>query len=281
VAVWAVIDSRVRDVRAYRPLRPFQRALGKIHAGQRVGVLHRRGEYDITGVHGLCAIRSPERPSSVLADEFASLFVPMLVRQDWPDRRAELVHEAGVAAVVDLTEHPSRGKVYTASAWADGRDSIRELLSGPSKQRDPELRRRVLEGILGGALSSRPLDDDRVRLAGVTERHWTVGDRPAVVAVQNPGDRPLVLKLRIGTSPESAGTSVSVFVDDGQKTAEHVFEGGSSRPVPISPVPAGGSRLFLVWSATPQTAAGHPEKRGIRLKGTRFRPRDLRQVAAR
>lgn len=275
VPVVAVADSRIRDVRAYRPLRPFETALGMIRDGERVGVLHRRRSFDIADVHGLCGVYSEDRPSSVLADAFESLFVPLVVRETWPDPRPRLVHDAGVAAVVDLTERGAGAAVYSASAWAKARDTLRELLADPARRRDSELRRRVLDGILDGALRSRPLDDDRVRVAGVTERRWTVGDQPAAVAVQNPGERPLAIKLRIGTSPESAGTLVAVFVDDGQATAEHLFAGGSSRPVPIPPVPAGEARLFLVWSESPEMAAAHPDNLKIRLKGTRFRPRDL------
>ncbi|MCP4200401.1 MAG: hypothetical protein GY769_00515 [bacterium] len=278
VPIWAVLDSRVKDVRAYRPLRPFQEALGRIRAGQRVGVLHRQRRFAVWVVHGLATSDFAGRRSAMLAEEFASLFVPIAVKNEQPDQLARRVRGAGVAVVLDLTEEGSEAEVYDALAWADANDPGGELLlklPGLNKKRDPELRQRVLTAILDGTLRSRSLGDDRVRLASVTEDRWTVGDRPAVVVVQNSGKRALRVKLRIGTGAQSAGTQVPVFVDDGQEVVEHPLEGGSAPLVPLSLVPAGASRLFLVWREIPGTsAAGRPGRLGIRLNEARLRPRD-------
>lgn len=81
---------------------------------------------------------------------------------------------------------------------------------------------------------------------GLTSDRWTLGGRPAAIAVRNPGDAPMELQLEVSCgASKPKDLPVTAIVDDGETSKKLEFKGPSTKQVSVS-VPASSEKLFII-----------------------------------
>ena len=155
-------------------------------------------------------------------------------------------------------------------------DFTRAMIHLLGKQ-DPALRERLGAAIIVASrrtgeklpVVSRLLGE-RMLAVGLTVDAWTEGDDPAALLVSNPGEeafRPVVhLTCVVGKAMQ--GKPMVVYIEDGAEVRSELFERTQERAVALSPVPAGGRRLYIITTDRTQVSGGAGDKRrlGVRVR---------------
>ena len=155
-------------------------------------------------------------------------------------------------------------------------DFTQALISLLGKQ-DPALRERLGQAIITASrrtgeqlpVVSRLLGE-RVLAVGLTVDSWTQGEDPAALLVSNPGSAPMrpVVRLTCVTGKALQGKPMVVYIEDGEAVTSELFKVTQERAVALSPVPAGGRRLYIIATDRTQIAVGAGDSRrlGVRVR---------------
>ncbi len=197
------------------------------------------------------------------------------VVEDGLDHREVVFDQAGSKTVV-LSAVPAGGAalylVGCDETWSPGEgddrklgvmvDGLQRSLSGTleSLLASPHVKTRAwAQSAVSDHDEKIPLEDERAVAVGLSGDHWTLDGEPAGLVIQNPDeDRVLVLDLNLTCHASPAELPVTAVVEDGEDKKEVRFQEAGSRLVTLAPVPAGGSRLFIVstdktWSPGTET----------------------------
>ena len=144
-------------------------------------------------------------------------------------------------------------------------------------KKDPALRERLAHAIVEASrrtgeqipVVSRLLGE-RVLAVGLTIDAWTEGEDPAALLVSNPGEAAIrpVVRLTCVTGKVLQGKPMVVYIEDGEAVRSELFKRTQERAVALSPVPAGGRRLYIITTDRTQVSVGAGDSRrlGVRVR---------------
>ena len=145
------------------------------------------------------------------------------------------------------------------NAYAKYDDRLDRLVRRP----DPEERARTTQEILDGE-TTRRLGPDLL-VANTFWDFWSQGDHPVAVVARNPLGRATTPRLSV-RSGGGGEFPRHLWVDDGETTRQLVFARPSTLDVELSPVEAGGERLFILWTDRSwRPTSGDRRTLGVRL----------------
>ncbi len=142
---------------------------------------------------------------------------------------------------------------------------------------DPALRARLVRAMVVTSrrtgmqlpVVSRLLGE-RVLAVGLTVDAWTKDEDPAGLLVTNPGKAPIrpVMRLTCVTGKALRGKPMVVYIEDGEEVRTELFKRTQERAVTLSPVPAGGRRLYIITTDRTQVSVGVGDSRrlGVRVR---------------
>lgn len=117
------------------------------------------------------------------------------------------------------------------------------------------------------SLVERRIDGERLIARVVTWDHWTYGEHPALLVVDNKAPRQLVPRLALATWAEADVYPITVSVEDGEGGYDHVLESPGVREIELARVPANSTRLYVIRS----NKAWSPGTKDQRLLGVQLR----------
>jgi hypothetical protein len=129
------------------------------------------------------------------------------------------------------------------------RERVPEALSSLREFPDERLRSYLSAVIVEEDIPGRSVIGPLKAFAvGLRFDRWSVGTDPIGVVVENDGQLPARVRLRLGCRAADRDLPVRVRVDDGKEVVEVDFERSGATDVFLASVPPGGRQLLLVWS---------------------------------
>jgi hypothetical protein len=128
-------------------------------------------------------------------------------------------------------------------------ERVAEALSSLRESSDERLRNYLATVILEEDIPGRSVIEPLGALAvGLRFDRWSVGTDPIGIVVENDGQLPARVRLRLGCRAPDRDLPVRVRIDDGRKVAQVDFERLGTTDVLLASIPPGGRQLLLVWS---------------------------------
>ena len=140
------------------------------------------------------------------------------------------------------------------------------LIATSASEADREsARARILDRSHSSGLS---LGHDMV-VMGSSPDYWTRGTSAAGLIVRNSGTTQKPAEFRLACLADHGTLPIIVYVDDGEKIQQHVFEQPGFLTVRLGSVKPGGERLFVVWTSKDWSPGGGDNRR----LGVKFFPK--------
>ncbi len=156
---------------------------------------------------------------------------------------------------VDSKEEPGDKYGVRITNFIEG--TLRQLLAKP----DPELRARLAEDLFTFPVQKNTILGDVIISTGLSGDRWTVGQRPAGIAVRNRGNKPLDVQARIScnaANPEHL--PITAIVDGGQSKQKLIFDSSGEKTISFSAVPPGSEKLFIITTDRTWTPGTHDKR---------------------
>ncbi|MCP4203466.1 MAG: phospholipid carrier-dependent glycosyltransferase [bacterium] len=153
--------------------------------------------------------------------------------------------------------------------------SLIGVLNRKASRGDAGTERALLELMLREGWGSKIDPDGRAVLLGTSHGHWTRATQPAVLALENPGLRPLGVGLRLAVMAGREYRPVPVRLQDRGEVLRLTFGRQRIRGLRLADLEPGERRLVWIWSKKAWPGQEKvPRMLGVKLLELRLEPDD-------